>query len=415
MRLPISAIFAGALLLPGLSAIAQQPAQTATPTIVQASLIAPGSTPFHLKAAITERGDPDFKANIEINWINEKKWRRTIQSQDFSQTLIVNGDEVSEENSENYFPVGLQTLVAAMVDPKPILDAWRPGDMALTKANGASQESGVLCYSGGVCARGDYGLSELVAPAAQSVDFMAYKSFKGKRVARRLVHSQGPGDSMTAQVMELDELKYPDESLFAIPHATAKEKRIHRVTLPQAELMGRAVENHAIIWPQPLDGATTGSASFYVSVDPSGQVREVVPVSTANERTNDSAIRQLMKWKFNPITKDGMPAQAESLLTFTLNARAFGPELPLSDAEVRKLASNIVEPEIAPGSFPSGATSTYRVAIDSDGRLIEAIAGEGPPKLSSAFYQAITHWKFNPLLQNGEPLPYRGEIIFRVP
>ena len=128
-----------------------------------------------------------------------------------------------------------------------------------------------------------------------------------------------------------------------------------------------------------------------------GKVREVVPVSTANERTNESVCRQLMKWKFKPISKDGMPAQAESLLTFTLNTRAFGPTTPLSDIEVRKLASNTVEPVISPGTFPAGTTYTLRAAIDSDGRLIEVIAGNGPPKLYGPCYQAVSKWQFEKL------------------
>jgi hypothetical protein len=417
LRGPI--VIAGILsLVQGLSAIAQQPTETSTPTIVQATLIAPGSTPFHLKATITEKGDPAYKALVEVYWSNGKKWRRTIQSEDFSQTLVINGDKASEEDSDDYFPIGLQTLITAILDPKPILDAWRPGDMALTKANGASQESGLVCYPGEnekkMCIRSNYGLSEFVASATQSVDFMDYKSFHGKRVAHRLVHSSGPGDSLTAEVKELDELKHPDESLFEIHEPTPEKERIHKVVLAQLELRNQALESPDIVWPQALDGATTGIASFYISVDPSGKVREVVPVKTANERTNDSASRQLMKWKFKPITKDGMQAQAESLLTFTLNTRAFGPPSPLSDAEVRKLASNTVAPVI-PRGIPAGATFTLRVAIDSDGRLIEAIGGDGAHELYSSCYQAVSKWQFKPFLRNGEPMPYRAEITCQVP
>ena len=417
MSLRVYVVVAGTLLLVQcLLAAAQQAPQAATPIVVQATLIAPGSIPFHLKATITEKGDPNSKTLVEIYWMDEKKWRRTIQSEDFSQTLIVNGDKVSEENSEGYFPVGLQTLVTAMVDPKPILDAWRPGDVVLTKANGASRESGEVCYGRGICAGSGYGLLESVEVTGRSMEFMDYKTFQGKRVARRLVHSSGPSDSMTALITELDELKHPDEHLFEIHQATAEENRIHQVVLPQAELESHAGENHDIVWPQALDGATTGSASFYVSVDPSGQVREVVPVKTANERTNESACRQLMKWKFKPITtKDGMPAQAESLLTFTLNTRAFGPPTPLSDAEVRKLAASTVEPVVPPGTVPAGATYTLRVAIDSDGNLIEAIGGDGAHELNMPCYQAVSKWQFKPFLQNGVPLPYRAEITCRVP
>jgi hypothetical protein len=416
MRMRDHIVLTGILLLvQSLFAMAQQPAEISTPSVVQGALIAPGSTPFHLKATITEKGDPDSKAVVEMYWVSEKKWRRTIQSEDFSQTLIVNGDKVSEEDSEDYFPIGLQTLVTAMVDPKPILDAWRPGDMVRTKANGASRESGEVCYASGICARSNYGLLESVEATGHSVEFMDYKTFRGKRVARRLVHSRGSGDSMTAQVTELGELKHPDEHLFEIRQATAEEKRIHQIVVPQPELRSQAVESHDIVWPQALDGATTGSASFYVSVDPSGQVREVVPVKTANERTNESACRQLMRWKFKPIIKDGMPAQAESLLTFILNTRAFGPASPLSDAEVRKLASNTIEPVIPPGTVPAGATYTLRVAIDSDGRLIEAIGGDGPHELNMPCYQAVSKWQLKPFLQNGEPMPYRAEITCRVP
>src|SRR5215472_959977 len=414
MRLCSGVLVVGTLFTQALSAAQQAPAAS-IPTLVQTALTAPGSAPFHLKAMITEQGDPETKALIEIYWADDHKWRRTITSDDFSQTLIVNGDKVFEEDSDNYFPPGLQTLITAMLDPKPILDAWRQGSTALTKENGASRESGEVCYSAQLCGRSNYGLLEVVGLPGHSIDFTDYKPFKGKRVARRLVDSRGSGDSQTALVMQLDECKHPDESLFAIPHPTAEEKRIHSVVLSQPELQSQAVESHDIVWPQVLDGATTGSASFYVSVDPDGHVREVFPVHTANERANESACRQIMKWKFKPIIKDGLPVQAESVLTFTLNTRAWGPPSPLSDAEVRRLASNIVEPVIPRGIAPKGVTYTLTAAIDSEGRLIEVIAGEGPPKLFGPCYDAVSKWQFKPFLQNGVPLPYRAEISFQVP
>jgi hypothetical protein len=137
------------------------------PRIVQGTLIAPGSVPFHLKATITAGSDPSSVATVEMDWDAPTRWRRTIDSREFSQTLIVNGDKVFEANTGNYFPLGLRTLVTAMVDPKPLLDAYRPGDLLQTKANGASDESGRTCYDAdrkicgksrlwlaGVCGRG---------------------------------------------------------------------------------------------------------------------------------------------------------------------------------------------------------------------------------------------------------------------
>lgn len=387
------------------------------PTVVQAVLTEPGSPPFHLKATITEKGDPASKTYVEIFWVAPDKWRRNIQSEDFSQTMIVNGDSVFEQNSDDYFPVGLQTLVTAMVDPRPALNALRPGDVLLTKANGASSESGEVCYPGGAhsCRRSPYGLYEIVSSSGHSVEFTAYQDFKGRRVARLLFHSLGPGNSLMAKVTELKKLKNPDEKLFAIAQPTAKEQQLRSVVLPEAEFRSMALETHDIVWPQVLDGKTTGTVSFYVSVDRSGQVREAVPVRTDNERADESAARQIMKWKFKPFMKDGIRVQAESLMSFAMDTRAWGPPSPLSDAEVRKLVSNIVEPVIPAGIAPTGTAYTLRAAIDYEGRLIEVIPAGGPPKLFRPCYQAISKWHFSPIFQDGEPRPYRAEITCRVP
>src|SRR6266567_1055477 len=103
------------------------------PVLVQGSLTAAGSEPFHLKAAITEGHDPQLKAEVEMEWVAPHKWRRTIKSEEFSQTLIVNGDKVFDQHSDDYFPLGLDTLATAMVDPQKILATYRPGDRLLTK------------------------------------------------------------------------------------------------------------------------------------------------------------------------------------------------------------------------------------------------------------------------------------------
>lgn len=259
------------------------------------------------------------------------------------------------------------------------------------------------------------GLTEIVGVPGLSVEFSSYQNFKGKRVARLLRDTVGVGEYFTAQVSRLEELKNPDDSLFQIAESSPKENQIRTVTLPEDEFRNWALEAHEIVWPQVLDGKTTGTASFYVSTDRTGQVREVLPVYTDNERSNDSARRQIMRWKFTAVVKDGSPVQTESILTFKLDTRAWGPPDPLSDEEVRKLASDIVEPVIKPGIAPSGTTYTLWAAIDADGNLIEVIPAGGIPGLFQPCYQAIQKWHFNPIIQDGEPRPYRAEIKFQVP
>src|SRR5579863_4981721 len=71
--------------------------------LVQGKLIEPGASPFHLRAAITENTDPDEHVEVEMFWAAPDKWRRTIKSDEFSQTLVVNGEKTFEQDSADYF------------------------------------------------------------------------------------------------------------------------------------------------------------------------------------------------------------------------------------------------------------------------------------------------------------------------
>jgi len=55
----------------------------------QSQITLPGGKPFHLKATIAEKDSPasDYQATVEEYWVSPRKWRRTITSRDFSQTL----------------------------------------------------------------------------------------------------------------------------------------------------------------------------------------------------------------------------------------------------------------------------------------------------------------------------------------
>jgi hypothetical protein len=55
----------------------------------QSQLTLPGSTPFHLRAEIVETTDPTSKyhGNIEEFWVTPEKWKRIVQSPEFSQAL----------------------------------------------------------------------------------------------------------------------------------------------------------------------------------------------------------------------------------------------------------------------------------------------------------------------------------------
>jgi len=401
-------------------AVAQRGPTATSPIhdLVQPNLVADGSTPFHLKAVITKGHEGTPYAEVEMYWMAPQTFRRTIHAQDFNQTLVVNGSQTFEEDSTPYFPLDLWTLVTAMVNPGPILAAIRQGDRVLTKANGDVNDNGVTCFNAArtLCGVDRNGLRETVAASGHPVDFSRYEKFGGKKVARELTTTPRLGEPlMTLSVTKLEDLKSPDQSLFAVTQKTPTARLLRFEILDEPQLRANAASPQQIVWPQPLDGAEHGPASFYISIDQDGNVREVKQLYTVNERTNESAIHQISRWKFKPFLNDGLPTQAEGVLTFTLDTRAWGPKEPLTDAEVRKLASHIVVPVIDGAKYPKGTIYTLSAAIDSDGHLIEVIAGDGPHELFNPCYDSLKQWAFNPIIgSDGKALPYRANIVFPI-
>lgn len=390
----------------------------APPHVVQATLTRPGGTPFYLQATISEISDPSDRIDVEMSWVAPDKWKREIQSQEFSQTLIVNGDKVFEQDSSGYLPLAIEVLTSAMVSPQTVLDSYKPGDIARTKANGLADESGRVCFSANskMCGMSRYGLAEFVGATGRSLEFTDYRKFKAERVARLLIYRIDHGDSWQARINTLGELQKHDEAVFRIENPTDKPNQIRAVVAPEAELRGLAQQPLEIIWPQVLeDNNTAGETSYYVSMDRSGQVREVLPLSVAIERADDSARRQILKWKFKPMLRDGVPVQAESILNFSFNTRAYGPASPLTDEEVRKLATKIIDPVFSEGTAPSGSTFEIRIAVDEEGNIIESMAGDGPHAMYQPCSKAVGNWHFSPIIEDGKLRPYRAKVICRVP
>src|SRR6266404_2385146 len=102
--------------------------------IERSQITLPGSHPFFLKAKVLEATNPEntnYNAEIEEYWIAPDKWRRTVKTLDFSQTLIVDGGKTNEQLTGDYYPNWLRTIVLAIFDPgNPLqgLDLSRSSD-----------------------------------------------------------------------------------------------------------------------------------------------------------------------------------------------------------------------------------------------------------------------------------------------
>src|SRR6478752_2421340 len=89
----------------------------------QSRLTVAGGAPFHLKAHIAaDNARPEYSADVEEYWLAPEKWRRTVQSAGFSQTLVSNGGQLSEKITGDYYPFWLHDLVTALFDPLPMAE-----------------------------------------------------------------------------------------------------------------------------------------------------------------------------------------------------------------------------------------------------------------------------------------------------
>lgn len=294
--------------------------------IKESQLTLPHSHPFYLKATIVEATNPDndgYNAEIEEYWMSPKKWRRTVKASGFSQILIVNGDETSEQLVGDYYPNWLRTMVNAILDPGAELQGL---DMTKSSDNPMPMSGGMFCrrfaFRAGIppignnvfstyCFQGDL-LASAGGPG-YSADYSDYKKFKKRKIAHKIREYIEPGTEVGATIVELRELKSPDKSLFAIEQPN---EPLRTVVVGEDALRGLATNAPNPQWP-PIDGGKpVGVLSIYVCVDRQGHVRETYGLNSDNPWMTDAARKQVMNWTFKPPTNQGQSVQLEGILTF---------------------------------------------------------------------------------------------------
>jgi len=297
----------------------------------QSQITITGAPPFHLRAKVMEATNPDndgFRAEIEEYWAAPDKWKRTVKTGDFSQTLIMNGEKTSEQITGDYYPNWLRTLVTAILDPAPSLEGV---DMSKSSDNpmiGGDLFCRRFAFRAGIPPVGnnvfstfcfDGGLLESVGKPGYDAAYKKYKKFMGKQVARNIRESIEPGTELEASIVELSELHNADEVLFAVPQPMAPLETI-RVT--EAALRGLVVGTPVIQWPTIHGGKPVGVLSIYVCVDRGGKVREIYGLNSDHPEMSDAARKQVMTWQFKPaVNQTGAHVQVESLLTFAYKTK----------------------------------------------------------------------------------------------
>lgn len=404
--------------------------EAADNALKQSQLTRPGSQAFHLKAQIvnTARRSSQYKAEVEEYWLSPQSWRRRIASPEFSQTLVVDGDKVSEHDKGNYYPFWLRNLVTAMFDSLPMREQLMHFKGELEVPTDSAQSNSCLEFSapsgipplrGSVpyvfCFQGKRGLLQRVVTPGYTAQFQDYRPFQGRMVARRITADLAPDVILEATITELDDAIPADRALFTVEQPTPPAEQLKSTQLGEAVARNLAMAAPRIAWPAVREGKSSGMITLYISVDKLGQVREVRTLASDNPELNAAACEQVQHWRFQPYV-NGVPLQMESELTFAFDTMMGEPIPLLSNAAARKLAIHVVEPKIPSAKALKGTNVTVRIRVDEQGRLVrvENLKGANPAQAAAA-ERALKQWRFRPYLRNGKPDLFDADIVFTLP
>lgn len=390
--------------------------------VQKSALTVEGGPAFHLKAQISEPGqaDSDYVGTVDLTWISPTKWKRVIESPEFAETAVYDGERHFVETKGDYFPLWFRNLVSGLTDPLPMASQLEKINGQLTVGGGTScvrfqTRVGVAPVQNSVfsafCFNGD-GLVASITSPGYSVSYRNYKPFAGKRVARLVDEYLEPGVNVQAQITELSELRVvPDIS---IPGESGGVEP-NRIRIEEAAARGLAKNAPAMAWPMVRDGKTSGTLSIYISVDENGHVRETYPLNSDNPQLDDAAREQVSRWEFRPAAPAGASVQIEAILTFAFSTAVANPPAVLTDSEARKLATNAPDPIFPPGAA-HGTRIDVRVTVGADGtvRGLENTKQQDW-KLIGPINLALHNWRFQPLMRDGRPDAFKADLVFVVP
>jgi len=195
--------------------------------IQRSCLTLPGAEPLHLRATSVPAYayGIDQSAEIEEYWVSPQKWKRTISSKDFEQTVIVNGKLRFEQNSSDYYPKWLDDIVTALVEIAPAgairqVTTLVPGPFSIGPVGGGttyhptSSDGTVNVSWGGRIEFDAKGRLTWISSTEFSAAFKNYQPFHDKSVARFIeTFPPVPRGDVNTQIIELNDLKDPDEKL----------------------------------------------------------------------------------------------------------------------------------------------------------------------------------------------------------
>jgi hypothetical protein len=261
-----------------------------------------------------------------------------------------------------------------------------------------------------VCIEGEHGAFNFILSELGGLEFHDYQPFHKQWIARKLISNPESGTTLQLTITELSDLQNLLFETPLVPNPTPLAK----VEVAQVDEQSLLKSNANLQWPSARGGNTKGFVRVFLGIGPDGKVREVWPEASDNGEMEDFARKQIKNWQFTPYLLNGQPVAISTHWTMPFETKIENPLPELSDAEVRKLASHIVEPHFAPGTAKPGQELRVRISVNEEGKMTGVENPDGLGQSFTAIYVAVSQWKFQALIQDGKPQYFHAWLVFKV-
>ena len=401
--------------------------------LASSSLTRPDSKPFHIRIDISEPENPQspYQGSIEEWWSSPQEWRREVaEKSGMRQVIVYSAGVKSEEDTADYFPNWLRRFVTAVFDPVPDADEWNARNAVIkqtTLPNGmhtdpcvrststigsgdhASTAYSTICFDGA-------GHLKFVGSPGYSMEFHDISSFNKRQIPHNFIDNPESGTRLVGAVNRLEDLsKSKRTDLFQRLARTDNLFQTAKINSNQLETLCAPFDQ--LLWPRVRSGNLRGHVALYLATDRRGRVHEAWPLAGDNGEIQDFARTEAVKWALQPVTDTaGQPLQMEGAISLPFETAVGDPLPELSDAEVRALAITLPDPNWpASVKLPHGTVIKLRISVNEQGKLTGSGFGAVPQDAFSAVLSASQNWTFRPLIRDGKPQYFHGDLIFIIP
>jgi hypothetical protein len=316
-----------ALLSSAVSLHAEDTVRMVKKAVERSTLNQEGTKPFHLKATLAPSFERDQQAGltgeVEIWWASPTRWRREVQTPQFSQVAIVNGNYEWQKNDGEYFPEWLREITIALVEPVPnlnqVLERVKGCDLRTMMGQmncswmETSSDGGVQSSMGaGIAINSQTGLLNYGSGLGWGEELKSYQEFHGRQIARTVKAGQ---PQVTATVTLLEDLGSVPSGFLDAGAAGAGSELLRTIVVDEGSLRQNLVPGKPMRWPPVKDGPLEGVLTTSIVVDRTGIVRQVGTIVSANPILADSARQFVLAMRFKPYLLNGEPVQVVSRVT----------------------------------------------------------------------------------------------------